>query len=216
LSAALTAPTAPRQCSGTIALHDGYTDVPRGKIAAVVTYLEMLARPAPGAEPTEIPWRLRRVSDPDADWFRSLYRRVGADWLWFSRLTLSDDVLCGIIRDAAVELYALEYQASDEGLLELDFRQAGECELSFFGVTAPLLGTGAGRWLMKRALELAWSQPIQRLWVHTCTLDHPRALAFYLRAGFRPFRRQIEIADDPRITGILPRNAAPTVPIVER
>ena len=198
-----------------MALHDGYTDVPRGKIAAVVTCLEMVARPTPGAEPAEIPWRLRHVADPHPDWFRSLYRRVGADWLWFSRLQLADDALCGIIRDPAVALYALEYRASDEGLLELDFRQAPECELSFFGVSAPLFGTGAGRWLMNRALELAWARPIRRLWVHTCTLDHPRALAFYLRAGFRPFRRQIEIADDPRITGVLPRGAAPAVPIVD-
>ena len=198
-----------------MSLPDGYADVPRGKIAAVVTCLEMLARPTPGSEPAEVPWRLRRVSDPEPDWFRALYRRVGADWLWFSRLVLADEALRGIIRDPAVEVHVLEHQQSDEGLLELDFRRPAECEMSFLGVTAPLIGSGAGRWLMNRALELAWSRPIGRLWVHTCTLDHPRALAFYLRAGFRPYCRQIEIADDPRITGILPRGAAPAVPIVD-
>ena len=103
----------------------------------------------------------------------------------------------------------------DEGLLELDFREAGQCELAFFGVTAKLIGSGAGRWLMNRALELAWSRPVARVWVHTCTLDHPSALAFYQRSGFRPFRRQVEIADDPRLDGTVPRHVAKHVPIIE-
>jgi GNAT superfamily N-acetyltransferase len=199
-----------------MSLPDGYTDVAKGKIAAVVTSLEMLAKPAARAERSEIPWRLRRVVDPDPDWFRELFRRVGQDWLWFSRLTFSDDALRDIIRDRAVLLHALEHQGRDEGLLELDFRQAGVCELSFLGVTSGLIGTGAGRWLMNRALELAWSRPIHRFWVHTCTLDHPRALTFYLRSGFCPYRQQIEITDDPRTAGILSPSAAPTIPITNR
>ena len=69
----------------------------------------------------------------------------------------------------------------------------------FFGVTANLIGNGAGSWLMCRALEIAWSRPIRRVWVQTCSFDHPAALAFYQRSGFRAFRRQIEIASDPRL-----------------
>jgi len=195
---------------------DGYTDVPAGKIAAVVTSLEMLARPRPRPDPPDALWRLRRVADPDLDWFRDLYRRVGQDWLWFSRLTLPDDALAAIVRDRSIELHALECRGHDEGLLELDFRQAGDCELSFFGVTPDFVGQGAGRWLMNRALELAWSRPLRRFWVHTCTLDHPRALSFYLRSGFSAYRRQIEIADDPRIAGILSASAAPEIPVIGR
>ena len=82
-------------------------------------------------------------------------------------------------------------------------------------MTAELIGGGAGRWLMNRALELAWSRPVSRVWVHTCTFDHPSALAFYLRSGFRPFRQQIEVADDPRLDGTTPRSAAKHVPIIE-
>jgi hypothetical protein len=55
---------------------------------------------------------------------------------------------------------------------------------------------------MNRALEKVWQRPISRFWVHTCTLDHPNALAFYMRSGFVPFRRQIEIAPDPRLQGV--------------
>jgi GNAT superfamily N-acetyltransferase len=196
-------------------LPDGYSDVPDGKIAAVVTHLEMTTRPAFAGE-AEGPLSLRREPTPNLDWYRSLYHRVGDEWLWLSRPQMSDAALAAIIHSADVQVHALVYEGADEGLLELDFRQPGECEIVYFGVTSKLIGRGAGHWLMRRALQFAWSQPITRLWVHTCTFDHPGALAFYQRAGFRPFRRQIEIADDPRLTGAAPRAAARHVPIIEK
>jgi GNAT superfamily N-acetyltransferase len=195
-------------------LPDGYSDVPAGKIAAVVTHLEMTEPPPLRPDPMGA-WTLRKVERPGLDWYRGLYTRVGADWLWFSRVRMPDAELAAILHAPLVDIYALVDGFSDEGLLELDFREAGQCELAFFGVTARLIGTGAGRWLMNRALELVWSRPVERLWVHTCTLDHPSALAFYQRSGFRPFRRQIEITDDPRLDGTAPRTAASHVPIIE-
>jgi GNAT superfamily N-acetyltransferase len=195
-------------------LPDGYTDVPHGKIAAVVTHLEMMQRPPPRSAPAG-KWDLRHVKNPDLDWFRDLYRRVGEEWLWFSRLQMSDDALAAIIRAPQVDVYALVHDGRDEGLLELDFRQPHECEIAFFGVTGALIGTGAARFLMNQALQLAWSRPIRRFWVHTCTFDHPSAVAFYQRSGFVPFRRQIEIADDPRVAGTYPRDAAGHIPIIE-
>jgi GNAT superfamily N-acetyltransferase len=195
-------------------LPDGYSDVPRGKIAAVVTYLEMTQRPALPADPPGA-WTLRRVDHPDLAWFRDLYHRVGEEWLWFSRLCMSDAELAAIIHSPRVEVHALVHDGRDEGLLELDFRASSDCELVFFGVTAKLIGSGAGRFLMNRALQRAWSQDITRVWVHTCSFDHPNALAFYQRACFRAFRRQVEISDDPRLDGTLPRHVARHVPVVE-
>ena len=195
-------------------LPDGYSDVPAGKIAAVVTHLEMTELPALPSDPQGA-WTLRRVETPALDWYRDLYRRVGKEWLWFSRMQMKDAELAAIVQAPLVEVYALEHDGSDEGLLELDFREAGQCEIGFFGVTAKLIGSGAGRWLMNRALELSWSRPIARLWVHTCTFDHPSALGFYQRAGFRPFRRQVEVADDPRLDGRARRDAARHVPVIE-
>jgi GNAT superfamily N-acetyltransferase len=193
---------------------DGYADIPAGKIAAVVTHLEMTKRPtlAPGAGGART---LRRMQAPDPQWFRDLYRRVGEQWLWFSRLQMPDAELAAIIQSPLVEVFALVDDGRDEGLLELDFRTADQCEIVFFGVTAKLIGSGAGRWLMNRALELIWSRPVGRVWVHTCTFDHPAALAFYQRSGFRPFRRQVEVAEDPRLDGTAPRSAAPHIPIIE-
>jgi GNAT superfamily N-acetyltransferase len=191
----------------------GYHDIPAGKLAAITTSLEMFARPGLRPE-VGVPGRLRRVAQPDVAWYRDLYFRIGAEWLWFSRLRMAPEALGAMIRHPAVEIYALTAGERDEGLIELDFRERDVCELRMFGVTAPLIGTGAGRWLMNRAIEAAWMKPIRRFWVHTCTFDHPAALAFYIRSGFAPFRRQIEIADDPRLDGTLARGSAAHVPII--
>jgi GNAT superfamily N-acetyltransferase len=195
-------------------LPDGYSDIPAGKVAAIVTHLEMTARPAPRPDPAGA-WMLRRVEMPPLDWFRDLYRRVGEEWLWFSRIRMPDEELAARLHSPQLEVYALFDGVRDEGLLELDFRHPRECEIGMFGVTAKLVGTGAGRWLMNRALEIAWSRPVERVWLHTCTFDHPAALAFYQRSGFRAFRRQVEVADDPRLDGTAPRDVARHVPIIE-
>lgn len=194
-------------------LPDGYSDIPHGKIAAVVTHLEMTERPPRRDDPPGA-WHLCKVEPPALDWYRDLYRGVGEEWLWFTRTGLDDADLGGRIHAPGVELYGLLVDDRDEGLLELDFSVSGECELLYFGVTAKFIGTGAARFLMNRALEIAWSRDVSRVWVHTCTFDHPSAVAFYQRSGFRAFKRQIEVADDPRLDGKLPRDAARHVPVI--
>jgi GNAT superfamily N-acetyltransferase len=193
---------------------DGYFDLPPGKVAAVVTYLEMTARPTTPPVPSEPGLSLRRVENPDLAWYRDLFRRVGSDWLWFSRLVMPDDAVQAIIADPLVEVYALSRDGRDEGLLELDLREPPDIELAFFGLTAPLVGKGAGRWLMAQAIELAWRRVPRRFWVHTCTLDHPAALPFYVRSGFKAYKRAIEVADDPRLLGMLPESAAAWLPLI--
>ena len=193
---------------------DGYYDLPPGKIAAVVTYLEMRTPPPVSPTPATSEFAVRRVLRPDLDWYRELYRRIGEPWLWFSRLRMSDDELRAILHDPAVDVFALSDAGADHGLLEFDRRCFPEIELSFFGVTPGLIGRGAGRALLQHCLPLAWEQQPKRVWLHTCTSDHPGALAFYRKAGFLPYKRALEIADDPRITGALPRTAAPHVPIL--
>jgi hypothetical protein len=68
---------------------------------------------------------------------------------------------------------------------------------------------------MDHAIERAWRKPIRCFWVHTCTFDHPGAISFYIRSGFEPFKRQIEIADDPRLTSGYPPEAAPHIPVIQ-
>jgi GNAT superfamily N-acetyltransferase len=204
-----------RAAEAPVTLRDEFTPVEPGKIAAVIVHLEMRARPKPRPEQPTQGLALRRVHTPDLDWYRDLYRRVGKDWLWFSRLALDDAALNNLIHDPAVEVHALRHRGHDEGILEIDLRRFPDIEISFLGVVPSLLGKGAGRYLINRALEIAWARAPSRVTVHTCTLDHPRALEFYLTSGFAPYARSLEIADDPRLQGLLPRTAAPHVPIIE-
>ena len=189
--------------------------LPAGWIAEVVTYLEMREPPPSRPEPVAGGMALQRIR-PDAEEFRERFRRVGEPWLWASRLRLDDGALGAILAADAVEIYDLMIGPDIIGLLELDFRQDGACELAFFGVVAEAIGIGAGRFLMNRAIERAWSRTprIGRFWVHTCTNDHPDALAFYTRSGFVPYARGVECYPDPRLEGLLSRAAAPQIPIL--
>lgn len=196
-------------------LPNGYSAVPPGHVAAVVTCLEMRQRPEMrAAGPLPPGFRLEPVARPGLDRYRALFRTVGQDWLWASRLTMSDDALQSILDDPAVQLLVLLQDERDVGIVELDFREPKTCELAFFGVAADLVGKGLGRTLMAEATRRAWSHPIERFWVHTCTFDHPAALGFYRRAGFAPFAVQVEVMPDPRLTGAMPRTGAPHVPVI--
>ena len=192
----------------------GLTPVPDDHVATIVTALEMRKRPRPRPMPQSM-LSLAHWRAPDSDKYRALFRRVGAPWLWYSRLVLPEAGLRAILDDPAVEIRAVRDRAGIEvGMLELDFRSAGECVLSYFALVPELIGKGHGRWLMAQTLALAWRTGVERLWVHTCTLDHPAALPFYRKAGFTAFRRTIETFPDPRAHGILPADAAPQLPLL--
>lgn len=200
----------PVQPVATYVPKDGVVDLPAGKIAAIATYLEIRAAPTPAPPGPE--GRLERVTDIAR--YRALYARIGEPWLWFTRAVMTDDALRQIIGHPDVEAQALVQDGRDIALVELDFRNAGECELAFFGLVPESCGQGIGMPLIRNAIARAFSRPISRLWLHTCTLDHPAALSFYTKAGLTPYRRAIEIAEDPRLSGHLPRGAAPQFPIV--
>jgi GNAT superfamily N-acetyltransferase len=189
----------------------GLVDVPRGHVAAVVTYLEMNARPEPPPIP-ESPLRLERWRSVDPDRYRALFRRVGAKWLWFSRLAMDDRELMAKTADVHA---AIDETGDEVGILELDFRTPGESLIRFLGLAPELAGRGHGRWLFAQTLALAWREDVAVVRVHTCSLDHPAALPSYLRAGFRPVRRAFESFPDPRLSGLLPRDAAPQIPLLD-
>jgi GNAT superfamily N-acetyltransferase len=190
-----------------------YEEVLDSDLAAVVTFLEMRASPKP-----EIPTStlsLRAVEKPQPGDYRNLFRAVGSRWLWFSRLIMPDLELAAIIQHLKVELLVVEDAGGRPvGMLELDFRGPGECELSFVGMLPELAGRGHGRWLLSEAVSRSWREGITRVHVHTCTLDHPAALSAYRRAGFVPYRRSIERFPDPRLIGVLPSDCAPQVPLL--
>jgi GNAT superfamily N-acetyltransferase len=186
------------------------TPLPEGHVGAVVTYLEMRERPRPRPLPAS-PFRLERWRDPEPDRYRILFRRVGAPWLWYSRLLMDDERL----RAEMAEVHAVVDPAGIEvGMVELDFRTSGQALIRFLGLVPELAGKGHGAWLLARALALAWRPGVGRVLVNTCTLDHPAALKAYLKAGFTAVKRAFESFPDPRLEGLLPPDSAPQIPLM--
>lgn len=184
-------------------------DLPPGHVGAVVTFLEMNERPKPRPVP-DAPLRLVRWPAIEPAKYRALFQRVGARWLWYSRLAMDDSTLLANV----AEVHAVVDQRRIEvGIVELDFREARQCLIRFLGLVPELAGRGHGKWLFAQTLALAWRRGVERVHVNTCSLDHPAALPSYLRAGFRPYRRAFESFPDPRLSGLLPPDAAPQIPL---
>ena len=190
-----------------------YEPVTDGELVALVTFLEMHDRPNLSLPASDL--RLHRMKPPMLCEYRALFRRVGSQWLWFSRLLRDDASLAAIIHDPQVHVYAIEdANGVQVGLLELDYRENNACELAFVGLIPELAGNGHGKWLLAEAVSRAWAPGVQRVHVHTCSLDHPAALPAYRRAGFTAYKRALERFPDPRLLGILPASCAPQIPLL--
>lgn len=122
--------------------------------------------------------------------------------------------LAAVLNRSTTELFVAEREGGEIGIAELDGSRPADVEIAFFGLFPEAIGKGLGRPFMMELLDRAWNDSAARVWLHTCTLDGPAALSFYTKCGFRPYKRAIEVADDPRIRGILPEDAAPQVPII--
>lgn len=197
-------------------LLDGYTDLPLGKIANVVTFLEMTKAPLKLA-PLTPELAVVPVERPAAGWFRALYLRIGTDWLWFSRAAMPSGELQALLDRPTTTVMTLERNGEQIGLIELDYSVPGEVEIVTMGVVPEWVGTGVARLMMSAVLGRIFQDGnVQRVWLHTCTFDHPAAQRFYRRQGFRAYKFAIEVSDDPRATGALPPNAAPHVPFLKQ
>ena len=189
----------------------GLIEIPAGQVGAVVTYLQMTQRPVPRPLPASR-LGIRRWANINPAQYRQLFERVGGPWLWFSRLQMDDATLAQNIG----ELHAVVDRSGIEvGMIELDFSEAGTCLIRFLGLVPELAGKGNGDWLISQTLSLAWRQEVTCVRVHTCSLDHPAALPVYLKAGFLPYQRAFESFPDPRLLGLLPRSAAPQIPLID-
>jgi len=187
-----------------VTLAGGIHPLADGWLATTVTWLDLpVPRDAPDLP--ALPGLLRkRFGALGLDGYRALFRRVGTDWLWTSRLEMDDAALARILTAPGREIWTIDRDGVPEALLELDFA----------GPAATLQGQGMGRVLIGHAVARAHARSVGRLWLHTCTHDDPKAMGFYRRMGFVPRRRSIEVMLDPRLTGLLPPDAAPHVPMI--
>lgn len=177
-----------------------------GQTETMVLHLEMRSRPdrAP-AVPPDIGKQvvLEQMAVPSVRFYRFLYDGVGGDWTWVSRRIMDDGALASVLSRAGAEYHLLRVDGEPAGFCELE--RTADCkdvELSYFGLLPDFIGLGLGRYFINAAIDLAWRPETERVWVHTCDLDHPRALGNYLRAGFVPYARETEILPDPRLAGL--------------
>ena len=167
-------------------------------IPTTVTYLSMETRPKGTPPPRPLmKTALLRAENPPVHFYRYLYDTVGRDYIWVERRLWSDEKLAEMLGDEKLALYVLYIAGVAAGMAELDFREAGVGQIAYFGLMPEFTGRRIGPWLLHQAIELAWAQPIEKLLVNTCTLDHRKALATYQRAGFVPYARSEKIIDAP-------------------
>lgn len=190
------------------------TRVRPGELATIVTTLEMRQRPRAQPLP-ESPLRLVRWARPEPAKYRALFTRVGAPWLWYSRLALDDAALRAAIDRPETQVHAVIDRVGIEiGMLEFTRNTPRACTLDYFALVPELTRQQHGRWLMGMALTLMWRPGVEVVRVNTCTLDHPSALNFYRAQGFEAVMRTVETFPDPRVIGLLPRDVAPQVPLL--
>ena len=166
-----------------------------GRLPITVTHLEMMpAAWTRRALPPDIEVAVESVAAPTAAFYRELYDRVGRPWLWYERRLLSDAALQMLLSRPGHELHVARHAGALVGYFEL-----GDDELEFFGLTLAYVGRRVGPWLLDRAIERAFARGTSRLVLNTNTLDHPRALDTYRKAGFRPVRSESKELQDPRV-----------------
>jgi GNAT superfamily N-acetyltransferase len=169
-----------------------------GSIPTLVTYLEMTAPPVRAPLPApRADLEVRLARQPTRSFYRYLYDAIGRDWTWVVRRLLPDEELERILADPAVEVNVMWVAGVPAGYAELDRRRPQEVELAYFGLLPEFIGCGLGRWLLDWTVHHAWRRRPRRLWVHTCDLDHPRALAVYQNAGFRVYDERTEQLELP-------------------
>ena len=173
-----------------------------GQLEVVITHLEMILPPLghPLSHRGER-LALMRAELPTLSFYRYLYATVGRPWLWYERLKMNDETLRTHIHHPDVEVFVLYVSGVPAGFFELDARVADEVEVKYLGLTAEFIGRGLGGYLLGKALTRAWSRTPRRVWLNTSSLDHPKAMALYQRAGFKPFAQEVVVIDDPRLDG---------------
>jgi GNAT superfamily N-acetyltransferase len=162
------------------------------------TLLEMRspADLSPAATPDPEPM-VERLQPCSPAMFRYLYAEVGRAFRWTDRLSWTDEQVARHLADPRTSLWLLSWHEMPAGYFELRAHDDNSVEIAYFGLLLEFIGRGWGKYLLTRAAGAAWALGPARVWLHTCTLDHPAALPNYVNRGFRPVREEIyEITGD--------------------
>jgi GNAT superfamily N-acetyltransferase len=156
------------------------------------TYLEIASRERfkPYLEiPADV--QILESREPLPDFYRFLYRSVGHEYYWFTRLKWTDQMLREYLCRPVVSLLVLYLRGTPIGYVELNAEsEEFGTEVAYFGLISAYHGRGYGKYLLSVGVQHAYEQGAQRVWVHTSTLDGPYALANYKARGFAPYKTE--------------------------
>ena len=151
----------------------------------------MLQPPPQPSPPLPEGASIAHVLRPSPAYYRYLYNAVGGGWHWRDRRELSDSSLTTLLQAPGVEVHVLALEGSPAGYVEFEF-EGVQAKIAYFGLVPECIGRGLGGRFLDWCVATAWSRNIQRLWLHTCNLDHPNALVNYQKRGFKIFDQRSE------------------------
>jgi len=153
---------------------------------STIYYLEMLDRGDLRAKDAPPGLEISMVAPPAFEVNRRFYKEVGATWEWTDRLPWSDEQWSAYVNRYELQTWTASVDGEPAGYFELEAQGAGDVEIVYFGLLDQYTGCGLGGAMLCEAVERAWSfGDARRVWLHTCTKDHPAALENYLRRGFQ-------------------------------
>jgi GNAT superfamily N-acetyltransferase len=165
------------------------SDIQKVKTSIHVWHLEMTSRPKT-SEPDANFYQLLKVEQPLPELNRFLYATVGASCMWYMRLPWTWQQWHDHIAKESVETWVAYQDATPIGYFELDKQAHGSTEIAYFGLIPEFIGQGFGKQFVQDAINKAWDTADNRIWLHTCTLDHSNALTNYLSRGFKVFKEE--------------------------
>ncbi|GIW79555.1 MAG: N-acetyltransferase [Gemmatales bacterium] len=160
-----------------------------------VYYLETRSPPNETIPPPRDDLTVVLAQKPTVPYYRFLYDTVGRAYYWNTRSKLSDEELSAWITDPRNKLHVLFAAGVPAGFAELDYRVENEVEITQFGLMPEFIGQGLGKYFLNWTLHEAWRSHPERVWLHTCTADHPAALPNYLKAGFVLYKTTKKLKD---------------------
>jgi GNAT superfamily N-acetyltransferase len=168
------------------------------KAIVTTSYLEMAdqskLRPS---RPCGLDFRVQKAEIPCPELNRFLYTSVGGDWYWIDRLAWSYERWLSYLDRPELETWIGYVAGTPAGYYELEKQAGSNVEIAYFGLLPQFIGRGVGGELLTRAVECAWLMQAVRVWLHTCTLDGPAALANYQARGFTLYRKEVNEVNLP-------------------
>jgi len=134
--------------------------------------------------------KFERIPDITVARARQLYTDVGAAYHWHDRYRWSDDAYATYLARPRLSCWLLTWAGDDAGFVEIEKHADGSVEIVLFGLLARFHGRGFGKHMLTAAVREAWRQGPTHVWLHTCTLDSPRAMPNYVARGFTPYREE--------------------------